>query len=68
MRAAVSGVSTCGATMPCAPLSSTRLAWWCSKPGTRTMGVIPVDWDATEICAAVSRSMLECSMSMNSQS
>src|SRR3954469_22243637 len=58
----------CGKTMPCAPLSRTREACQCSRPATRTTGVMPTASDADEICAVVSRSSELCSPSMNSQS
>jgi hypothetical protein len=68
MRFASMSLSTCGTTMPCAPLSSILEESQCSLPATRTMGVTPTASEALAICAAVSVPIELCSQSMNSQS
>src|SRR3954470_18014479 len=67
-RFASCALSTCGNTIPCAPLSRRREACQCSKPDTRGMGETPTASEAHEICEAVSRSIELCSQSMKSQS
>ena len=62
-----STLSTCGTTIPAAGIEDTRRVV-CSFPGTRTIGRYADGQDAMAICAAVSRSIELCSMSMNSQS
>src|ERR1700722_3761362 len=65
---ASAAVSTCGTTMPSAPLSSTRVAMEYSPFGTRTIGAMPASSAATAICAAASIDIVPCSRSRNSQS
>src|ERR1043166_9655340 len=65
---ASSAESTCGMTMPSAPLSSARVAMEYSPFGTRTIGASPASSAPTAIWQAVSRVSEPCSRSMNSQS
>src|ERR1700737_790309 len=65
---ASAAVSTCGMTMPSAPLSSARvaIAYW--PFGTRAIGAMPASSAAVEICAHASSDITPCSISRNSQS
>ena len=65
---ASAAVSTCGMTMPSAPLSSARVAIAYSPFGTRAIGATPASSAAAEIWAQASSDMTPCSMSRNSQS
>ena len=65
---ASAAVSTCGMTMPSAPLSSARVAIAYSPLGTRAIGAMPASSAAVEIWAQASSDMTPCSMSRNSQS
>src|SRR4051812_36690736 len=65
---ASAAVSTCGMTMPSAPLSSARVAIAYSPFGTRAIGAMPASRAAVAIWAQASSDMTPCSMSRNSQS
>jgi len=65
---ASAGVSTCGITIPSAPLSSARVAIAYSPFGTRAIGAMPASKAAVEICAQASSDITPCSISRNSQS
>src|SRR5215813_12557343 len=65
---ASAAVSTCGMTIPSAPLSKARVAIAYSPFGTRAMGAIPASSAAVEICAHASSDMTPCSISRNNQS
>ena len=68
MRRASFAVSTCGMTMPSAPLSSARVASSIALAQTRTSGVTPVGNDAMQSCAISLTENEPCSLSRNSQS
>src|SRR5438552_1058618 len=65
---ASAAISTCGMTIPSAPLSRARVAIEYSPLGTRAIGAIPASSAAVEICAQASSDMTPCSISRNSQS
>ena len=64
----IAAISFTGGSDEAPPPSSARVAIVYWPAGTRTNGVIPAAFAAIEICMAMSRSIVPCSRSMNSQS
>src|SRR5262245_51720590 len=58
----------CGSWMPCTPMSSSRRTKAGSKPGVRTMGVMPTRSAASTMSCTSRKSKLVCSRSMNAAS